>query len=155
MNKVERSPAAQALIDYAIRIETQRNALKAALQMIHDQPNCRHEVEAQLKEIYMKHFPRGSHQLHGGQVIVSAQWIVDFGNAMRAKGAADMKERAKDACDEYAADINRGYDLGVPYSKVIDALRISEVRSDDLSPNTFTPTNKGDSSSPNLEGEQG
>ena len=33
-----------------------------------------------LKEIYMKHFPRGSHQLHGGQVIVSAQWIraVDF-----------------------------------------------------------------------------
>lgn len=50
MNKVERSPAAQALIDYAIRIETQHNALKAALQMIHDQPNCRHEVEAQLGE---------------------------------------------------------------------------------------------------------
>ena len=47
---MERSPAAQALIYYAKRIEAERNALKAALQKIHDQPNCRYEVEAQLGE---------------------------------------------------------------------------------------------------------
>lgn len=47
---MERSQAAQALIDCAKRIETERDRLKTALQMIHDQPNCRHEVEAQLGE---------------------------------------------------------------------------------------------------------
>lgn len=50
---MERSPAEQALIDFAKRIEAERNALKDALQKIHDQPNCRYEVEAQLgKEVW-------------------------------------------------------------------------------------------------------
>ena len=46
----ERWPAAQALIDYAKRIEAERDELKASLQKIRDQPNCRYEVEAQLGE---------------------------------------------------------------------------------------------------------
>lgn len=56
-----------------------------------------------------KHFPRGSHQLHGGQVVASAQWIVDFGNAMYAKGAGDMRERADDAwADALQSDCEQG-----------------------------------------------
>ncbi|WP_168709673.1 hypothetical protein [Rhodanobacter lindaniclasticus] len=47
---MERSPAAQALIDCAKRLEAERNAMKAALEKIRAQPNCRHEVEAQLGE---------------------------------------------------------------------------------------------------------
>lgn len=47
---MERSTAAQALIDCAKRIESERNALKEALEKIRAQPNCRHEVEAQLGE---------------------------------------------------------------------------------------------------------
>lgn len=45
---MECSLAGQLLIDYVRRIEAKRNALKEALQKIHDNPNCRHEVEAQL-----------------------------------------------------------------------------------------------------------
>lgn len=47
---MKRSPAAQALIDCLKRIEAERNALKEALQKIRNQPNCRHEIEAQLGE---------------------------------------------------------------------------------------------------------
>ena len=47
---MERCPAAQALIECDKRIEAERNALKAALQKIHAQPNCRYEVESQLGE---------------------------------------------------------------------------------------------------------
>ncbi len=48
LGMAERGPAAQALIDFARKADMERNALKVALQKIHDQPNCRFEVEAQL-----------------------------------------------------------------------------------------------------------
>ena len=52
-NIINRSPAAQALIDCAKMIEAKHNSIKEALQKIHDHPNCRYEVEAQFgKEIW-------------------------------------------------------------------------------------------------------